>query len=221
MSTQVPRRPLLGLVARGRRQRLPARVAAAPDDQGRQGDEGEPRPDLRRPSFAADFAGAFEGMRRTSAATFVATPRPRSARASTRAATLSYYRSRAKAGLPGARGRAGGAAFRANMTARFDAIAAKCGARDAPQGRPRGRRGVQRRRVAVLQGCGGRRAPVVPRGINDEHVLGHVGMLGALAPKARRTSRRRSARCAPDLVYLNARPKQRDCAYPLRNVIPC
>ena len=77
-------------------------------------------------SFASDFAGAFEGdakdkhgYLRGDAKTQVRTG------VDARAATLAYYRSKAKAGLPGAReAYAAELAFRAETAARFDAIAA-------------------------------------------------------------------------------------------------
>ena len=120
-------------MARGRRQRLPARVAAAPDGQGHQGDEGIHVQHLRRHSFAGDFAGAFEGdakdkhgYLRGDAKTQVRTG------VDARRATLSYYQSKAKAGLPGAREvLAAELAFRTETTVRFDAIAAR--ARIAPR----------------------------------------------------------------------------------------
>ena len=134
-------------------------------------------------SFAGDFAGAFEGdakdkrgYLRGDAKTQVRTP------VDARAATLAYYRSKAKAGLPGAHeAYLAELAFRAETAARFDAIAA---AHDASASLLKGvpvdvsgftddvwqcyKAAVD----AVRLSC--------PRGISDEHVLGHVGMLGAL-----------------------------------------
>ena len=134
-------------------------------------------------SFASDFAGAFEGdakdkhgYLRGDAKAQVRTG------VDARTATLSYYRSKAKAGLPGAReAYLAELAFRANMTARFDAIAAKCGSSATLlKGVPVDVAGFtddvwqcyKDAVDAVRLSC--------PRGLNDEHVLGHVGMLGAL-----------------------------------------
>ena len=134
-------------------------------------------------SFAGDFAGAFEGdakdkhgYLRGDAKTQVRTG------VDARTATLSYYRSKAKAGLPGAReAYPAELAFRAETAARFDAIAAKSGsAAMLLKGAPVDVAGFtddvwqcyKDAVDAVRLSC--------PRGINDEHVLGHVGMLGAL-----------------------------------------
>ena len=123
-------------------------------------------------SFAGDFAGAFEGDAKVQVRTGV----------DARTATLSYYRSKAKAGLPGAReAYLAELAFRAETAARFAAIAAKCGSSATLL------KGVPVN-VAVFTDdvwqCYKDAVDAVrlscPRGLNDEHVLGHVGMLGAL-----------------------------------------
>ena len=115
-------------------------------------------------SFASDFAGAFEGdakdkhgYLRGDAKTQVRTG------VDARAATLSYYRSKAKAGLPGAReALAAELAFRAETAARFDAIAAAHGASASSSRASRWTSRASTDDVWLLQGCGGRRAPVVP-----------------------------------------------------------
>ena len=134
-------------------------------------------------SFAGDFAGAFEGdakdkhgYLRGDAKTQVRTG------VDARAATLAYYRSKAKAGLPGAReALAAELAFRAETAARFVAIAAAHGASASL---------VTGFAVDVASfddatwACYKAAVDTVrlscPRGISDEFVLGHVGMLGAL-----------------------------------------
>ena len=134
-------------------------------------------------SFAGDFAGAFEGdakdkhgYLRGDAKTQVRTG------VDARAATLAYYRSKAKAGLPGAReAYLAELAFRAETTARFDAIAAAHGASasllwgvavDISAFTDETWDCYKAAVDAVRLSC--------PRGISDEFVLGHVGMLGAL-----------------------------------------
>ena len=134
-------------------------------------------------SFSADFAGAFEGdakdkhgYLRGDAKTQVRTG------VDARTATLSYLRSKAKHGLPGAREALDAeVVFRAETTARFDAIAAAHGASAGLlKGVPVDVSGFtddvwqcyKDAVDAVRLSC--------PRGISDEFVLGHVGMLGAL-----------------------------------------
>ena len=103
-------------------------------------------------------------MRRTSTATFVATPRPRSARASTRARRRwPTTAPRPRPACPRARG----ARRRTVLPRRDDGALCRHrgGARrvgQPPQGLRRGRGFVRRRDVGLLQGRGGRRAPVVP-----------------------------------------------------------
>ena len=134
-------------------------------------------------SFASDFAGAFEGdakdkhgYLRGDAKTQVRTG------VDARAATLAYYRSKAKAGLPGAReALAAELAFRAETAARFVAIAAAHGASaslvtgfavDVASFDDATWACYKAAVDAVRLSC--------PRGISDEFVLGQVGMLGAL-----------------------------------------
>ena len=134
-------------------------------------------------SFASDFAGAFEGdakdkhgYLRGDAKTQVRTG------VDARAATLSYYRSKAKAGLPGAReAYLAELAFRTETAARFVAIAAAHGASaslvtgfavDVASFDDATWACYKAAVDAVRLSC--------PRGISDEFVLGHVGMLGAL-----------------------------------------
>ena len=134
-------------------------------------------------SFSADFAGAFEGdakdkhgYLRGDAKTQVRTG------VDARTATLSYLRSKAKHGLPGAReALAAEMVFRAEMTARFDAIAAAHGASASLV------KGVtvdvasfddetwdcyKAAVDAVRLSC--------PRGINDEHVMDHLKILAGI-----------------------------------------
>ena len=135
-------------------------------------------------SFAGDFAGSFEGDAKDKKLEVAMLRGPVQNRkgVDARRATLSYYQSKAKAGLAGAReAYLAELAFRANMTARFDAIAAKCGSSATLlKGVPVDVAGFtddvwqcyKDAVDAVRLSC--------PRGLNDEHVLGHVGMLGAL-----------------------------------------
>ena len=134
-------------------------------------------------SFASDFAGSFEGDAQDKHGYLRGDAKAQVRKGvDARATTLSYYRSKAKAGLPGAReAYLAELAFRANMTARFDAIAAKCGSSATLL------KGVPVN-VAVFTDdvwqCYKDAVDAVrlscPRGLNDEHILGHVGMLGAL-----------------------------------------
>ena len=134
-------------------------------------------------SFASDFAGAFEGdakdkhgYLRGDAKTQVRTG------VDARTATLSYLGSKAKHGLPGAReAYLAELAFRTETEERFVAIAAAHGidasllwgvAVDVSGFTDDVWQCYKAAVDAVRLSC--------PRGINDEHVLGHVGMLGAL-----------------------------------------
>ena len=132
-------------------------------------------------SFASDFAGAFEGdakdkhgYLRGDAETQVRTG------VDARDATLSYHRSKAKAGLPGAReAYLAELAFRTETATRFAAIAAAHGtslvkgvAVDVASFNDATWACYKAAVDAVRLSC--------PRGISDEFVLGHVGMLGAL-----------------------------------------
>ena len=112
----------------------------------------------------------------------MATPRSRSGKGvDARAATLSYYRSKAKAGLPGARGVSGGA----GVPREYDGALRRHrgGARRVAQSRHGLRRRcgvVRRRRGACYKAAVDAVRLSCPRGLNDEYVLGHVGILGTL-----------------------------------------
>ena len=138
-------------------------------------------------SFSADFAGAFEGdakdkhgYLRGDAKTQVRTG------VDARAATLSYYRSKAKAGLPGAReAYLAELAFRTETEERFVAIAAAHGI-DASL-----LWGVAVDISAFTDetwGCYKAAVDAVrlscPRGINDELVLGNLKILAGLCAAA-------------------------------------
>ena len=139
-------------------------------------------------SFAGDFAGAFEGdakdkhgYLRGDAKAQVRTG------VDARAATLAYYRSKAKAGLPGAReAYAAELAFRAETAARFVAIAAAHGASarflvtgvdvDVASFTDETWDCYKAAVDAVRLSC--------PRGINDELVLGNLKILAGLCAAA-------------------------------------
>ena len=137
-------------------------------------------------SFAGDFAGSFEGDAQDKKLEVAMLRGPVENRkgVDARTATLSYLRSKAKHGLPGAReALAAEMAFRAETTARFDAIAAAHGTStgllywdddvvDVASFDDETWDCYKAAVDAVRLSC--------PRGISDEHVLGHVGMLGAL-----------------------------------------
>ena len=138
-------------------------------------------------SFASDFAGAFEGDAKDKKLEVAMLRGPVQNRkgVDARRATLSYYQSKAKAGLPGAReALAAEMVFRAETTARFDAIAAAhvhvhfdasllMGIDvDVASFTDETWDCYKAAVDAVRLSC--------PRGISDEYVLGHVGMLGAL-----------------------------------------
>jgi hypothetical protein len=136
-------------------------------------------------SFASDFAGAFEGdakdkrgYLRGDAKVQVRTG------VDARAATLSYYRSKAKAGLPGAREALDAElAFRTETTMRFEAITRAYNFQQA---------GLLWGVVAVdvasfddqTWDCYKAAVDAVrlscPRGINDEHVMDHLKILASL-----------------------------------------
>ena len=134
-------------------------------------------------SFAGDFAGAFEGDAKDKNGYLRGDTRAQvRTGVDARRATLSYLRSKAKHGLPGAReALAAEMVFRAETTARFDAIAAAHGASaslvtgfavDVASFDDATWACYKAAVDAVRLSC--------PRGISDEFVLGHVGMLGAL-----------------------------------------
>ena len=137
-------------------------------------------------SFASDFAGAFEGDAKDKKLEVAMLRGPVQNRkgVDARRATLSYYQSKAKAGLPGAReALAAELAFRTETTWRFDAIAHAHGGID----------------VSLLWGvvavdisaftdetwdCYKAAVDAVrlscPRGINDEHVMDHLKILAGI-----------------------------------------
>ena len=139
-------------------------------------------------SFASDFAGAFEGdakdklgYLRGDAKVQVRTG------VDARAATLSYYRSKAKAGLPGAReALAAELAFRTETTVRFDAIVRAHGidasllwgvvAVDISAFTDETWACYKAAVDAVRLSC--------PRGINDEHVMDHLKILAGICAAA-------------------------------------
>ena len=135
-------------------------------------------------SFASDFAGAFEGDAKDKRGYLRGDAKTQVRRSvDARAATLSYYRSKAVAGLPGAReAYLAELAFRAETAARFAAIAAAHGidasllwgvdAVDVASFTDETWACYKAAVNAVRLSC--------PRGINDEHVLAHLGILASL-----------------------------------------
>ena len=137
-------------------------------------------------SFAGDFAGSFEGDAQDKKLEVAMLRGPVENRkgVDARTATLSYLRSKVKHGLPGAReAYLAELAFRAETTARFDAIAAAHGTStdllywdddvvDVVSFTDETWDCYKAAVDAVRLSC--------PRGISDEFVLGYVGMLGAL-----------------------------------------
>ena len=134
-------------------------------------------------SFSADFAGAFEGdVKDKRGELRGSTVRVRTG-VDARRATLSYYQSKAKAGLPGAReALLAEIAFRQETTVRFDWIVHAHGidasllwgvvAVDVASFTDETWACYKAAVNAVRLSC--------PRGISDEFVLDYVGMLGAL-----------------------------------------
>ena len=134
-------------------------------------------------SFAGDFAGAFEGDAKDKHG-YIRAYEPVKVRTviDARAATLSYYRSKAKAGLPGAReAYLAELAFRTETTARFDAIAHAHGiefshpsvvAVDVASFTDEMWACYKAAVDAVRLSC--------PRGINDEHVMDHLKILAGI-----------------------------------------
>ena len=133
-------------------------------------------------SFASDFAGAFEGDAQDKKLEVAMLRGPVQNRkgVDARRATLSYYLSKARAGLPGAREALDAElAFRTETTMRFEAIAAAHGtslvkgvAVDVASFDDKTWACYKAAVDAVRLSC--------PRGLNDEYVLGHVGILGTL-----------------------------------------
>ena len=140
-------------------------------------------------SFAGDFAGAFEGDAKDKRG-IQPYPAPSTVRVRTgydaRAATLAYYRFKANAGLPGAReAYLAELAFRAETTARFDAIAHAHGiefshpsvvAVDVASFTDETWDCYKAAVDAVRLSC--------PRGINDEHVMDHLKILAGICAGA-------------------------------------
>ena len=133
-------------------------------------------------SFAGDFAGSFEGDAQDKKLEVAMLRGPVQNRkgVDARRATLSYYLSKARAGLPGAREALDAElAFRTETTMRFEAIAAAHGtslvkgvAVDVASFDDKTWACYKAAVDAVRLSC--------PRGLNDEYVLGHVGILGTL-----------------------------------------
>ena len=139
-------------------------------------------------SFASDFAGAFEGdakdkhgYLRGDAKAQIRTG------VDARRATLSYYQSKAKAGLPGAReALLAEIAFRQETTMRFDAIVHAHGidasllwgvvAVDVASFTDETWACYKAAVDAVRLSC--------PRGINDEHVMDHLKILAGICAAA-------------------------------------
>ena len=137
-------------------------------------------------SFAGDFAGSFEGDAQDKKLEVAMLRGPVQNRkgVDARRATLSYYLSKARAGLPGAREALDAELeFRTETFLRFEAIVRAHNFQQA---------GLLWGVVAVdisaftdeTWDCYKAAVDAVrlscPRGISDEFVLGHVGMLGAL-----------------------------------------
>ena len=135
-------------------------------------------------SFSADFAGAFEGDAKDKHGYLRGDTRAQvRTGVDARQATLSYLRSKAKHGLPGAReALAAEMVFRAETTARFDAIAAAHGAStgllywtwtvDVASFDDATWACYKAAVDAVRLSC--------PRGINDEHVMDHLKILAGI-----------------------------------------
>ena len=141
-------------------------------------------------SFASDFAGAFEGDAQDKKLEVAMLRGPVQNRkgVDARRATLSYYISKARAGLPGAReALAAEMVFRAETTARFEAIAAAHGTStgllywdddvvDVASFDDETWDCYKAAVDAVRLSC--------PRGINDEHVMDHLKILAGICAAA-------------------------------------
>ena len=135
-------------------------------------------------SFASDFAGAFEGDAKDKKLEVAMLRGPVQNRkgVDARRATLSYYLSKARAGLPGARKALDAElAFRTETTMRFDAIAHAHGiefshpsvvAVDVASFTDETWDCYKAAVDAVRLSC--------PRGINDEHVMDHLKILAGI-----------------------------------------
>ena len=141
-------------------------------------------------SFASDFAGSFEGDAQDKKLEVAMLRGPVENRkgVDARTATLSYLRSEVKHGLPGAReAYLAELAFRAETTARFDAIAAAHGTStgllywdddvvDVASFDDETWDCYKAAVDAVRLSC--------PRGINDEHVMDHLKILAGICAAA-------------------------------------
>ena len=135
-------------------------------------------------SFASDFAGAFEGDAKDKKLEVAMLRGPVQNRkgVDARRATLSYYLSKARAGVPGARKALDAElAFRTETTMRFDAIAHAHGiefshpsvvAVDVASFTDEMWDCYKAAVDAVRLSC--------PRGINDEHVMDHLKILAGI-----------------------------------------
>ena len=139
-------------------------------------------------SFASDFAGAFEGDAKDKKLEVAMLRGPVQNRkgVDARRATLSYYLSKARAGVPGARKALDAElAFRTETTMRFDAIAHAHGiefshpsvvAVDVASFTDEMWACYKAAVDAVRLSC--------PRGINDEHVMDHLKILAGICSVA-------------------------------------
>ena len=141
-------------------------------------------------SFASDFAGSFEGDAQDKKLEVAMLRGPVQNRkgVDARRATLSYYISKARAGLPGAREALDAElAFRTETTARFDAIAAAHGTStgllywdddvvDVASFDDETWDCYKAAVDAMRLSC--------PRGINDEHVMDHLKILAGICAAA-------------------------------------
>ena len=139
-------------------------------------------------SFASDFAGAFEGDAKDKKLEVAMLRGPVQNRkgVDARRATLSYYLSKARAGVPGARKALDAElAFRTETTMRFDAIAHAHGiefshpsvvAVDVASFTDEMWACYKAAVDAVRLSC--------PRGINDEHVMDHLKILAGICAAA-------------------------------------
>ena len=141
-------------------------------------------------SFASDFAGSFEGDAQDKKLEVAMLRGPVQNRkgVDARRATLSYYLSKARAGVPGAcKALDAELAFRTETTTRFDAIAAAHGTStgllywdddvvDVASFDDEMWACYKAAVDAVRLSC--------PRGINDEHVMDHLKILAGICAAA-------------------------------------
>ena len=171
--TQVPRRPLLGVLLEDADSAFP-RVAQRQMAKVVK-ETKESHVQIWRHSFASDFAGAFEGDANKHGY-LAATPRPRSAR---RRRARRRCRTTAPRPRPACPARASVPPNWPSALRRRRALSPSRRRTAAVSARASPRRGFVHDATWACC-CGGRRAPVVPPRHLDEFVLGHVGMLGAL-----------------------------------------